>query len=148
MMTRICKYIWLAFFLTVAMSQGFVVAAEEAAVEGVIARPVMEYKSGNLRDPFKTYLVKEAFNPITLDPTGLVEVPQFDPDKLQVQGIIWGGKIPQTIISDKVYTIGDLIEGAEIISIEKKGVTLNFNGQLIDLTVPRQTSSSKETKKK
>ena len=100
-----------------------------------MVRPVVEYKSGKLRDPFKTYLIKEDPKPVLEENTDSAK-PQLNLSKLKVQGIIWGVKTPQAIINNQVLTLGDLIEGAEILSIDKKGITLSYNGAIIDLTAP------------
>ncbi len=137
MMSRVCKYILFVFFLITAIDLISMAVAEDAVAEGVIARPVMEYKSDKLRDPFKRYLVKEEPRALPQENIDLTK-PELDLSKLKVQGIIWGAKIPQAIINDKVLTIGDLIEGAEILSIDKKGITLSFNGAVLDLAAPGQ----------
>lgn len=136
-MSRVCKYILFVFFLITAIDLISMAVAEDAVAEGVIARPVMEYKSDKLRDPFKRYLVKEEPRALPQENIDLTK-PELDLSKLKVQGIIWGAKIPQAIINDKVLTIGDLIEGAEILSIDKKGITLSFNGAVLDLAAPGQ----------
>jgi hypothetical protein len=127
------------------MKQGFIAAAEETTADGIIARPVVEYSSGKLRDPFKTALIKEEPKKV---PEKEAELPKpvLDLSTLNVQGIIWGVKNPQAIINDKVLTIGDLIEGAEILSIDKKGITLNFNGSILDLAAPGQSSVKRQVK--
>ena len=137
MISRACKYILFVFFLIGVIDQKFIASAEETTTEGIIVRPVVEYNSGKLRDPFRSYLIKEEPEEVLPENTDLAK-PQLDLDKLKVQGIIWGVKAPQAIINDKVLTIGDLIEGAEILSIEKKGITLSFNGAIFDLTAPGQ----------
>lgn len=139
MMNRACNYILFVFFLIGAIDQKFIALAEETAADEVIVRPVVEYKSGKLRDPFRTYLIKEEPKPASQENIDLPK-PEFDFSKLKVQGIIWGVKTPQAIINDRVLTIGGLIEGAEILSIEKKGITLSFNGAIFDLSAPGQNS--------
>jgi hypothetical protein len=57
-------------------------------------------------------------------------------DNFKVQGVIWGGNFPQAIINNKILRVGDLIDGAEIASIEKEGITLNFAGRLANLATP------------
>jgi hypothetical protein len=136
-------YIVFVLFLTGAIDQRFIVLAEETVVGGIIARPVVEYKSAKLRDPFRTYFIKEEPKEVLPESTDLVK-PQLDLSKFIVQGIIWGGRVPQAIINDKVVTIGDLIDGAEILSIEKAGITLSFNGAIFDLAAPGKNSVRKE----
>ncbi|MBU4251551.1 MAG: general secretion pathway protein GspB [Candidatus Omnitrophica bacterium] len=145
MMSRERRYILFIFFLIAAIDHKFVAAAEEITTEEIIARPVVEYASSNLRDPFRTYLIKDAPKPLPQENADLIK-PELDLGKLEVQGIIWGVKIPQVIINNKVLTIGDLIEGAEILSIEKKGIVLSFNGAIFDLAAPGQGSVIKKEK--
>jgi Tfp pilus assembly protein PilP len=99
-------------------------------------RPVVEYKSGKLRDPFRTYFVKEEVKKDSPQENPDMPKPEFDLSKLKVQGIVWGGKSPQAIINGQVLSVGDLIEGAQIVSIEKKGITLSFVGAIFDLAAP------------
>lgn len=138
-MSRASKYILFVFILIGAIQQNSIAWAEEAAAEapeGVIVRPVVEYKSGKLRDPFRTYFVKEeAKKEVPQESTDLPK-PELDLSKLKVQGIIWGVRNPQAIINDQVLKIGDLIEGAQVVSIEKKGITISFYGAIFDLAAP------------
>ena len=136
-MSRVFRYILFIFLLYGVVDQRLIASAEEAVAGGVIVRPVVEYKSGTLRDPFSTYFVKEEPKQISQEDANSVKA-ELDIGKLKVQGIIWGVKNPQVIINDQVLTIGSLIEGAEILSIEKKGVTLSFNGEVLDLISPGQ----------
>jgi hypothetical protein len=115
-------------------------AAEETRPDGIMVRPVMEYKSGGLRDPFKTYLIKEESKAATSENVQLPEQAELVLDRLKVEGVIWGVKTPQVIINDRVLAIGDFIEGAEIVNIEKKGITLRFNGAIFDLAAPGQSA--------
>ena len=132
-MSRTLERILFVFILVAVIDSGRIALAKENVADGVIARPVVEYKSGELRDPFKE--VKDA-EP-QKKPDSAVPGPDFN--KLKVHGIIWGGRFPQTIINNKVLTVGDSIEGAEILSIDKKGITLSFAGKVTSLTVPGYT---------
>ena len=143
-MSRTYSYILCISFLTGVFALKFMVWAEDTVTDGLIKRPTVEYKSAQLRDPFRTYFVKEEPKPVVEEKTE-ENRPEIDRSRLRVQGIIWGVKVPQAIINDKVLTIGDLIEGAEIVSIEKTGVTLSFNGAIFDLAAPG-ISSAKSAK--
>ena len=90
-----------------------------------IVRPTIEYKAGNMRDPFKeaeTGVEAPSKRPET---TGVVAGP---PPTLSVQGLIWGGNIPQAIVNNKVVKVGDTIDGAKVVTIEKDGVGIFYNG--------------------
>jgi len=128
-MSRTSKLVLFVFFLVAAIDCGCIALAEEKAADGVIARPVVEYKSADLRDPFKE--IKDA--QLEKKPDSAVPGPDFN--KIKVEGIIWGGRFPQAIINSKVLTVGDSIEGAEILSIDKNGITLSFAGKVANLTV-------------
>jgi hypothetical protein len=145
MMSRTCKYILFVFFLITAIGQKFIVLAEEAATDLIIARPTVQYESSKMRDPFRSYLIEEVPKEVPAENAELAK-PKLDLNKLQVQGVIWGVKAPQAIINNKVLKIGDLIEGAEILSIEKKGITLSFNGEISDLSAPGQVPVIKKEK--
>ena len=138
MMSRTLERILFVFFLVAAIDSGRFSLAEEKVADGVIARAVVEYKSGELRDPFKE--VKDV-GP-QKNPDSAVPGPDFA--KLKVQGIIWGGRFPQAIINNKVLSVGDSIEGAEILSIDKKGITLSSAGKVASLTVSGNTPALKK----
>lgn len=113
--------------------------------DGVILRPVIEYSSGDLRDPFgdlfqlaaeREKKEKEMQSIQSPQETTEPEKPLPSLDKFQVQGVVWGGKFPQAIINNKILGVGDSIEGVEIVSIEKKGITLNFAGRMATLATP------------
>jgi hypothetical protein len=145
MSSRAFKYILFTFFLT-GMNFVYIALAQENVSPGVIVRPELKYKSGQLRDPFQSYLQKEETKPSVQGQgvSNLVQ-PKINLDTLVVQGIIWGGKIPQAIINNKVLAVGDLIEGAKILSIDKGGIALDLSGEIINLSAPgKNTISEKE----
>jgi len=142
--SRMFKYILFIFFLT-GINFVYTALAEENTAQGVIIRPQIKYKSSQLRDPFQSYLIKEEKSKAGQEQgaDNLVK-PKLDLNLLEVQGIIWGGKIPQSIINNKVLAIGDSINGAEILSIDKSGITLNFAGEILNLSAPGQGVASKK----
>ena len=142
-MSRLSKIIFFAVFLSAAISHKFIVLAEDTTASGIIERPAVEYESSKQRDPFSTYLRKDDLNSAALENADLK--PEFDLSILKVQGIIWGVNTPQAIINNEVLTVGNLIQGAKILSIEKKGITLSFKGRVYDLTIPGENSFDKKT---
>jgi len=111
--------------------------------DGVVLRPVIEYSSEDLRDPFSNLfqLAKEKkeqsiqASQESIDP----QRPKPNLENFKVQGVIWGSKFPQAIINNKILGVGDLIDGVEIVSIEKKGVALSFGGMVANLAAPGNT---------
>lgn len=138
------KYILFIFFLA-GINFVYTALAEENTAQGVIIRPQIKYKSSQLRDPFQSYLIKEEKDRgVEAQGEGNLVKPKIDLSLLEVQGIIWGGKLPQAIINGKVLAIGDSINGAEILSIDKGGITLNFAGEILNLSAPGQGAASKK----
>jgi len=144
-MKRLSSYITLLFFLTTVINSGFIALAQEDTADGIITRPQIKYKSGELRDPFESVMEKEKKKQDS-QKEGAAELnkPKINLSALQVQGIIWGAKVPQAIINNKVLVPGDLIDGAEILSIDKKGITLSFAGETLNLPAPGQNAVLKE----
>lgn len=101
---------------------------KQAPVEQII-REVVEYKAESLADPF---IAPEMEG----EPAGPVETQAMPLPNFSVQGVIWGGSLPQAIINDQVVKIGDTIQGAKVISIGKEGVGLLFDGRQHNLYSP------------
>ncbi|MFA5115171.1 MAG: hypothetical protein WC469_03805 [Candidatus Omnitrophota bacterium] len=113
---------------------GEVGAADPETVSGAKLKSGIEYKAEGLADPFidfKTEKKKED----THKTEKLKPLPS-----LVVQGMIWGGNLPQAIINNKVLTIGDAIEGVKIKSIDKEGISVLFEGQLYKIASPAETN--------
>jgi hypothetical protein len=94
-----------------------------------IDRPVVNYDAQDLRDPFKG---REEGPRQPVGPQGEMKpLPAFT-----VQGVIWGSKVPQAIINNKVVKVGDVLEGAKIISIGQEGIVVLFEGSEYNLSSP------------
>lgn len=132
-MKKLNGYILFLIFLNLAWAGSLSLAQPPVADTVVIERPDMEYKSSKFRDPFKTYLIKEEPKIVVQDDLPVTK-PQFDTSKITIQGIVWGGARSQAIINNRVCTIGDTIEGAQILSIDKKGITLNYGGEIVSIS--------------
>lgn len=109
---------------------------QNLAKSDTVTLPGIEYKSEGLRDPFEGVFKKEpAINKEYAD-RPVQESIQIPPPALTVQGIIWGGKIQQAIINDKLVKIGDTIEEAQVSSISKDGVEIIFKNRTFKLPSP------------
>ncbi|MDD4953715.1 MAG: hypothetical protein PHG40_02275 [Candidatus Omnitrophica bacterium] len=102
-----------------------------------IERPDVQYAADGQRDPFDSPITenKEA----TGNESSVTEnepLPSW-----MVQGLVWGGRFPQAIINNKVVKTGDMIEGAQVVSIEKSGVKLLFKGKSYSLSSPASGGS-------
>ncbi|MFA4984100.1 MAG: hypothetical protein WC559_02150 [Candidatus Omnitrophota bacterium] len=97
-------------------------------------KPGVEYKAENFPDPFIDFQAEEKKEE-TRKTEKLKPLPS-----LVVQGMIWGGNLPQAIINNKVLTIGDAIDGVKIKSIDKEGISVIFENQLYKLTSPAEAN--------
>lgn len=111
----------------------------EKKVQGqTIERSRVRYGAENLKDPFQQPSIdgdREGI-PVTDDrviPPDKLEVPL---PPLLVQGIVWGGSFPQAIINNKVVKVGDVVEGVQVVSIDKSGVKVYFEGNQHTLQPP------------
>jgi len=134
------------FFLVILvllLSVGYIFAQEQvdSQQQNIILRPKMEFPNEISKDPFKITLpgVKKEVSQVQ-------EVYQEEvrlPDMI-IQGIIWGGKAPLAIINNKVYKMGDSIDEAKIINIEKEGVEVILKGKSFVLPAPSKSIKIKD----
>lgn len=142
MMNRGCKFILFMLILT-GISFAYTVFAQGGSTGGLIKRPQVEYKSSQLRDPFQSYLT-DGKKVQGLQGVGDLAKPAINIDALRVQGIIWGGKMPQAIINNQVLAVGDRVDGFPILSIDKDGVSLDVPGEVINLPAPGYEKTSEK----
>ena len=121
-------------FILLVFSPGRIKAAKEVAPEVLLKPNIVEYKSGNMRDPFYQEKKPEVIKKIEEVPVEKKPLPA-----LKIQGMVWGGDFPQAIINNKVVKIGDTIEGASIVQINKEGVVILFEKQKYSLPSPGAT---------
>lgn len=122
------------FLARLLIAYGEVLAANSQAPSEAQLKPGIEYKAENLPDPFIDFQAEEKKGE-TRKTEKLKPLPS-----LVVQGMIWGGNLPQAIINNKVLTIGDAIEGVKIKSIDKEGISVIFENQLYKLASPAETN--------
>lgn len=89
------------------------------------------------RDPFLPPLtVQQVLRP----PPAPIEAPRETPKRpmptLKVQGVFWGITPPRAIINDQIVTPGDTIQGVRVLSIDRQGIAVEFEGTRTLLTVP------------
>jgi hypothetical protein len=121
----------------------FVIAGMVFFRQGRAAEPVpqanplrpdkIEYKADGLDDPFGGQEVEE---PVKEEKVEMKPLPQ-----LTIQGLIWGGHFPQAIVNNKVWRVGDTVEEARIVDINKEGLVIDFQGQQYNITSPGVRSS-------
>jgi hypothetical protein len=119
-----------AFFLILSIAVFFIVCIFAVEPEPAL-REKVEYKAEGLKDPFRSPFMKAA-----VKAGGATGTSQKKTPPLKVQGIIWGGKFNQAIINNKVVKIGDTVEGARVINIDKHGITVFFEGEQYTLLSP------------
>ncbi len=104
---------------------------------GTVLRPqVAEFTAKESKNPFRDRLgvgekpeqgVQGAIEEKT------VAEEEVKPPPLQIQGTIWDSDLPQAIINNKVFKIGDTIDGVQIVEIKKSGITILFKNKTFDM---------------
>ncbi len=79
-----------------------------------------EYIASELRDPFKSPLDEKPKD----EALEKVELP-----KMSFQGMVFGSRLSQVIIDNKVYRVGETVNEVEITGITKEGVHLKYKGK-------------------
>lgn len=79
-----------------------------------------------IREKGKSHEQKPPAPSPTPSPTPAAPPPELS--SLKLQGIFWGAGKPQVIINRKILSVGDTIEGFQVVAITKEGVTLTQGG--------------------
>ncbi len=56
------------------------------------------------------------------------------PPPFVISGIVWNTDRPQAIVNAQVVDVGDKVEDAQIVAIEKTGITIQFKGKSFNIT--------------
>lgn len=108
-------------------------ASAISAPATVISAKPASYSAQELRDPLKSLLPDSLTQSASIIPPeveatdSMADVEPLHLD-LAVQGLWWGGPNPRAIINGDVYTIGDRVDGATIVAIDRRGVIVEAGG--------------------
>ena len=112
--------------------------------EEPIAAPA--YTAQGLRDPFKSWLPDAPSSQSGESPKSVMVVPKAQlptaPPELLIQGLMWGGPEPKAIIHGNVFGVGERVEGATILAIDHRGVTIEYQGTSISYPVAAPASAA------
>lgn len=105
---------------------------DDARPQQVVTPSALNYTAQELRNPLKSLLPAEPVH-AQLQSGGSSQRPAQPPappppPALRLQGLLWGGIEPQAIINDHVYRVGELVAGAKILAIDRRGVTVEHLG--------------------
>lgn len=92
------------------------------------ARAAVSYTSRGLRDPFKSPFEMQGI-PVVAEAEPTAPTVEYGLSHLNVQGMVWGSKMPQAIINNQIVRIGEIIDGAEILEIRREGVYVLYEGK-------------------
>jgi hypothetical protein len=129
-------FITLAVIIFPVLITGLSRAAQSAAEQG---RSV--FNPRGLKDPFRPpgeEREKPSEDKKKVKPETKAEKPL---PQMKLQGLIWGGKLPQAIVNGKVVKIGDIFEGARIDAIDRSGIVVWFNGRSYTISSPAGNAS-------
>lgn len=110
--------------------------AGQPAAEPVVQKPLMQFEvlSSEITDPFDVPSALQEKLVLMDDRIGKPVVEEQEQQtrqmpKLDISGIIWGGDTPTAFINDRPYKIGDSVEDAKIVDIDKNGVHFVFDNR-------------------
>jgi len=128
--TRATKIFFLILLIIFTSQRAW--AIDKEAGPKVSLRPPLEYDAGKERDPFGDAPQSEKSSGLDGQAaTQALPLPSFN-----IQGLLWGGRLPQAIINGKVVKVGDVIEGAQITEIKKEGIVLFYDNRNYTLRSP------------
>lgn len=107
-------------------------SADAKPAEGSI--PTVQYTADALRDPLVSRLPSAASQQvIVIPPENHMPMPALEPPPptFKIEGVVWGGPRPQAVIDGAVYDVGDTVQGAKIMAIDRTGVTGTMQGRTI-----------------
>ncbi|MFA5090982.1 MAG: hypothetical protein WC510_08215 [Candidatus Omnitrophota bacterium] len=124
-------YSLIVFFNPFSSAFGQAVKEPVPALEA--GNKTVEYTAAGTRDPFQAEKIQEVSgngSPAQAQ-AGEKPLPSF-----VIQGIVWGDNFPQAIINNKVLKVGDTIEEARIVTIDRNGIIVMFNKRQYNLSSP------------
>lgn len=119
--------------------------SQDAEVDKLNLRPVIEFKTEKKKSSFQDYYrqkKKEQEGPFLekemleagISGGGTLMLPPLD-----LKGLVWGTDTPQAIINGKVLKIGDTIDEVKIVTIDKTGVGVLFQGKTAKVASPSKS---------
>ena len=104
------------------------VACVSLAAPG-IALATVEFNALYARDPFAPMFPAKEAKEGSLTQGPFLKEEVIQPPTLIVQGLVWGTNLPQAIVENKVVRIGDHINEAEVVRIDKEGIMISYKGK-------------------
>jgi len=102
------------------------------------------YTAQDLRDPLQALLPSDEFVAVVPGEEEAPEafVPSLEELNVHVQGLIWGGSKPRAIINDRVYEVGQSVDGVMIVAIDWQGVTIEHEGRAVKISTVMSPASA------
>lgn len=102
-----------------------------------------EYAGSGFRDPFESQLPRPAIE-VQAQAAAVTQEEQIQPPAITVESQISGGPIPQAIIGGKIFRVGDKVQEALIIRIDREGVEALYQGRTFLFPAPSRKSAQTE----
>jgi hypothetical protein len=93
------------------------------------ATAIVEFNAVFARDPFTPMFPAKEAKEGSLTQGPFLKEEVIQPPTLIVQGLVWGTNLPQAIVENKVVRIGDHINEAEVVRIDKEGIMISYKGK-------------------
>ncbi len=88
----------------------------------------LAYRGRDFRNPFRALL------PAKVDKTQSMAV--VDPPPLVITGMVWNARKPSAIVDGQLVGVGDVVNEAEIVAIERQSIRVRYHQQEFVIEVP------------
>ena len=92
--------------------------------------PVVRYAAERVRDPLLSLLPREVSRAASGQPSRGTAAATPPPPAIVVEGVVWGTTRPQAIIEGELYNVGETVQGARIVAIDRGGITVEAQGRM------------------
>lgn len=104
-----------------------------------------EYAGSGFRDPFESQLPEPVIGaPVQAAATEEEQIQLPEAPVITVESQISGGPIPQVIIGGKIFRVGDKVQEALIIRIDREGVEVLYQGRTFLFPAPSRKYAQTE----
>ena len=67
--------------------------------------------------------------------------------KFEIKGLIWNTEVPQAIVDNDIVKSGDFVKGVRVVKIEKKGIMVDHQGELVFVPIRKLEGEGKKRKR-
>jgi hypothetical protein len=129
-MIRIKIIILIALIMEIFLSNSKILNRNTVVFSQEADRMDSDFKPVRIKDPFLSLFPKKEPEVKNVEQVVPVKKEEIKPPELSIQGLVWGKIAPQAIVNNKVVSVGDIIDEARIIGINKEGIRILFKNEI------------------